>query len=262
MHPDIDCLFWQLDTKGHVLHKEFIAKMPSLEPPRVTIIPLPAPQEGAIIIGAFEDNFGWSLLRVDNTGRVVKSTKLVNEPAAFLSAVLLPNAKGILLVGQYGFQGSVWKIDLDGKVSWRKTYEYKAKADDKKEKAGDDEAKARKKTNTAFYGLALTDDQGDFIVAGDHGDIEKLGLGPRSVWLVCCDAEGVVASEEAFPGRYPSICAVDGNRFAVLYGAQTEMSIDSHVRVVDIQLKQQWDKKVELTSVWVDRPAISNIPSV
>jgi hypothetical protein len=53
------------DPTGKVLHSERIAKMVNREPPRVTIVPLPAPQGGAIIVGMFRDRLGWSLLRIE-----------------------------------------------------------------------------------------------------------------------------------------------------------------------------------------------------
>lgn len=258
---DGDYLFYKFDTNGKVLHKEFISKVANRERPCITIVPLPAPQEGAIIIGMFEDRFGWCLLQADAAGKIAKSVKLVTEPSAFQGAVLLADAQAILLAGQYGFKGNVWKVDLDGKTAWKKTYDYKAKAGDTKDKVENNRAEADDKLSGVFYSIALTDDQGGFIVAGDYGAINKFGVGQKSIWLVRCDEAGNVLTETTFPGRLPSICALAKERFAILYDTGSAFEVDSRVRVVDLELKQQWEKKAQFTAFLNDRPAISFIPS-
>lgn len=207
---------------------------------------------GHILVGIFDEQFVWSLLRVDDTGKVAKPVKLVNEGDAFLSAVLLSDTKGVLLAGQYGFGGNVWKIDLEGKALWKKTYMSKTDMSPKD---------INEKVASQFYGIALTGDQGGFIAAGDFGKINKFGMGQMSIWLVRCDETGNVVSETTFPGRLPSICALGKDRFAILYDAGSMLEADSRVRVVDLELKQQWEKKTQFTSLFNDRPAIGSIPS-
>lgn len=253
-------LLWKLDLNGKVLHKEFISKIPNGELPYVTIMPLPKPQDGAIIVGSFGDQYEWSLLHVDAAGMITKSINLINSPDAFVDAVLLADAKGVLMAGQYRLEGNVWKIDLDGKAIWKKIYE--AKDGDTKDKGDKEKAKANDKPFVMCYSIALTDDQGGFMmVAKIDGTKNKFGMGKMSIWLVRCDEAGNILAEMTFPGRMPSICALGKDRFAILYDAGFAFKVESRVRVVDLELKQQWEKKAQFNTLWVDRPAICSIPS-
>jgi hypothetical protein len=252
---DGEFVLWKLDSSGHVLHREFLGKMPpgGKRPlPRVSIVTLDAAQQGAILVGIFDGQFVWSLRRVDDSAKIVTTEELVNQASAFLSAVLLPDGKAVLLAGQFGFGGNVWKIDLDGEALWKQTY--LSKTDMSKTDIAE-------KVAAKFSGIALTDDQGGFIAAGDFGKINKFGVGQRSVWLVRCDEAGKVVSETTFPGRLPTISPLGKGRFVVLYDAGTEMQVDSRVRAVDIDLTEQWENKVQFNALWSDRPAMSAIPS-
>jgi hypothetical protein len=239
---DGEYLLWKLDLTGKVLHKASIAKMVSREPPRVTIVPLPAPHGGAIIVGMFRDRLGWSLLRVNDAGRIETNRRLAGD--AFLKAILLSNAKELLLVGWRGRDGSVWRTDLDGNVQWQKTYTREFTTE-------------RKPPARILCDIALTDDQGGFVVAGEFGELYKMGLGRPRVWLLRCDPAGNVLGETTFPGCDPLMCALGSGQFAV---AHTAAAVENRVRLVDLQLREQWEKKVDIAAVWIERPAIGSVP--
>lgn len=255
---DGEYLLWKLDMEGKVLHKTLICKKGNNQLSRATILFLPSPQEGAILVGMFGDQYRWSLHHVDAAGKILKS---VNKRGSFTATVLLPDAKGLLMVGSRDFKGSVWKVDFDGETVWEKSYTYQAEADDQKEKVDGQKADAREKSFEHFYRIAFTDDQGGFVVAGDHGIINTFGMGSRSIWLMRCDEAGTVLTETTFPGRYPSLCSIGNDQFAVLYDVASGFASDGRVCVVDLELKQQWEKKTSFSAMIIDKPAISSIPS-
>jgi hypothetical protein len=261
---DGDYFLWKLDTNGQLLRKELICKMTNGGNPFITLTSLPAPQGEAIVIGQFKERFGQTFYRIDADGKNVKSSRLKCSP--FQGATLLADGKGLLLAGSVtgrnGIKGTLWKVDLDGKIEWKKGYDYKAKTEDQKEKVDNPEAKDSVKSSTKFYSAVLTDGTGGFIAVGDHGPINKFGAGERQIWLVRCDAAGNILSETKFPGRFPSISAIGNGQFAVLYDTSpTIFEIKSRVRVVDLELKQLWEKELSYNSLSVDKPAISSIPS-
>jgi hypothetical protein len=244
-------LLWKLDLTGKVLHKEIITKTPNGEPPRVTIVPLPAPQGGAVIVGQFGDQW-WSMRQVDDAGKITEPT----DPIwGGLTPVLLLNTKGLLLVGSKGREGKVWKIDLDGNVQWQKTYTHEFVA-------------KRKPVDRSFYDIALTDDKGGFVVAGEIGELYKMGLGRPVVWLLRCDPAGNVVCETTFPdlekafvSPEPLMCAIGREEFVVMSSGWatsevTGVAFESRVRLVDLQLQKQWEKKVDIYGL-----AIGSIPS-
>jgi len=165
-----------------------------------------------------------------------------------MAAALLPDAKGLLLAGTERHEGSVCKVDLEGNPQWKKTYVHKW-------------AVRGEKDVGAFRSIALADDQGGFVVAGDFGKISKFGWGEKSAWLLRCDAAGNVLSEVTFPGRDPSVCAIGRERFAILYDAGSGMSMDSSVCLLDRELRKRWETKVDIIATCFDLPTISSIPS-
>jgi len=157
-------------------------------------------------------------------------------------AVLTADNKAILAVGNnVGVKrmfGMLRKLDLDGNILSRKTYE--------------------RRTFESFDDIVLTDDQGGFLIAEDSPkDLENnIGLDKGTVWLLRCDREGEVLGETSFPGRCPKICALGGQRYAVLYYS---FSADFRLRVVGLDLKQQWEKNlgaVRSAGFGFDRPGL------
>jgi hypothetical protein len=245
-------LLWKLDLTGKVLHKEIITKTPNGEPPRVTIIPLPAPQGGAVIVGLFGDQW-WSMRQVDDAGKITEPTDLIRGEGR--TPVVLPRAKGLLLVGSDGREGKVWQIGLDGNVQWERTYWHEFVAE-------------RKPVSRSFYDIALTDDKGGFVVAGEIGELYKMGLGRATVWLVRCDPAGNVVCETTFPDLEkafvppePLMCAIGRDKFVVMHSGWAtseahDVAFESRVRLVDLQLQKQWEKKVDIYGL-----AIGSLPS-
>jgi hypothetical protein len=261
--PEGTYLLWELDAHGRVLHKTPIGKILSGGPARVTILPLPLPHDGVVLVGMFDDRFGWRLIRVDGSGKITKSVKLINEPGAFLGAALLPDAQGVLLAGQYGLLGSVWKVDLDGKVMWRKVYEdipNAAKSDDAKE-GSNDGGKASTRTNMQFNSIVSTE-KGGFLVAGDFGEIDKAGGSDKTVWVIRCDPEGKVLNETHFSGRQPTLCDTGIRHVAVVYNAKSApWGIAPHIQMLGWSLHPIWKRKIQMRAVWPDVPAMGAIPA-
>jgi hypothetical protein len=236
-------LLWTLTPSGQVIHKELLKKKDdSYDPPPGTlIIPLPDPQEGAIVMGPFGKLSGtneWCLFRVDGQGKTVAELKGI---FSCHSAVLTADTQGILAVGNdvgaARMYGMLWRLDLDGKILSTKTYE--------------------RRTLESFNDIVLADDQGGFIIAEDSPKaINKFGVGESSVWLLRCDREGKVLAETSFPGRQPRIRALGGRQFAVLYDAGSTLSAGSRVRAVDLQLKQQWERKLGFAGFSFDQPGL------
>jgi hypothetical protein len=244
---DGDFLLWRLDLSGKVLRKDRIAKMVSRGPPRVTIVPLPEPQGGAIIVGMFRERLGCSLLRVDASGRIETDRSLAVD--LLHKAILLPDAKSLLLVGcsvgRERIDGEAWKIDFDGNMQWQKAYthEFIAKG---------------KRVARSLRDIALPDDKGDFVAVGEIGELYKMGLGRPMVWLLRCDAEGKVLCETTFPGNDPLMCSLGKGEFAIAY---TDAGLKNRVRLVDLRLQQRWEKTLDITAAWIDHPAIASLPS-
>jgi hypothetical protein len=173
---------------------------------------------------------GWSLLRVDKSGRIETDRRLAG---AFLKTILAPDAQSLLLVGWHGSEGSVWKMDLDGNVQWQKTYWHEVVVE-------------RKPAARTFCDIALTDGQGGFLVAGEFGELYKMGLGRPMVWLLRCDAEGKVLYETTFAGRAPLMCAIGNGEFAVAY---TDAGLKNRVRLLDLRLQERWEKPLDIASL-------------
>ncbi len=257
---DGEYLLWTLDTNGRVKNSELIAKRPfPWHPSRAMIVPRSAPAEGGLLVGMFEDEStgtpatnAYSLLHVDDAGRIVKSEYLTGPSDAFRAAVLLPDGEGVLLAGEAGFGGCVWKVDLEGKTIWRKEFLSKTDMSD---------ADFNQRVAAQFGGIALADDQGGFIVVGQFGGINKFGAGPKSIWLVRCDADGRILSEKSLPGRLPAICAPANELFAVLSDNAAAFEVDCRLLGVDLHLEQLWEEKVPVTAFFVDGPRICPIPS-
>jgi hypothetical protein len=255
---DGEYVLWMLDTNGRVLKEEFIADCPYPRPPsRVMIVPLP--EEGAIVIGMFEDEKTsehlsnvYSFLQVNGSGNIVKSTRLSGGACDFVSAKLLPNAKGLLLAGSRDFGGGVAKVDLDGNMLWRK--EYLSKTDMSK-------TDKNEKVVSYFTDIVPIDEKGAFIAAGDFGKLNKFGLGEHSIWLVKCNAEGEVLTETTFSGRQPSIQSLEKDRFAVRYDVGAGFMDESRVRAIDLELKQQWEIMPLFASMFLDGSAMCMLPS-
>jgi len=259
---DGEYIFWKLDETGGVLHKQIVGKMSDGVPPHVTIISLPAPQEGAIIIGMFDKGFGWSLKNVDANGNITKSTKIANGPSAFLCAALLADAKSLLLAGQYDSKGNAWKVDLDGNVIWKKTYSHGDEANNTEKTVGGDKAEGTDDAFAMFYSITLADDKGGFFLAGEFGKTNKLGMGEKQTWLMKCDSEGNTVSETTFLGRLPNMCKFGNNQLAILYDAGNSFEREGKIRAFDLELRQQWEQEDRYTNVFKnDGPTICSSPS-
>jgi hypothetical protein len=254
---DGEYLLWTLDTGGRVLNREFIAKSPTPRPPsRAMIVPLP---EGAIVIGVFDDeqlpenrSHAYSFLRVDREGKIAKPNRLPGPLGVYYGATLSDDAKSILLAGQYAFGGGVTAVDLDGNLLWKESYLSKT----------DRSPEVRTERVTAhFRTIVPSDEQGGFLVAGDFGKLNKFGVGERTIWILRCDAEGKILSETTMSGRMPSICALGDERFAMEYDRGSAFEFDGRVSKIDLELQQEWEEVTEFTSLFIDEPHISAIPS-
>ncbi len=252
---DGEYLLWTLDRTGRVVNHEFIAKSPVPRPRSVAmILPLPAPAEGAIVIGLFEDEQlpenrtqVYSFLQVDRDGKIIKSTRLAGVMSAYSAAALSEDAKGVLLAGQYAFGGSVRKVDLDGNELWKR--DYLSRTDMSKKVTTE-------KVAAGFLTIALSDDQGGFLVGGQFGKLNKFGTGEWSSWLLRCDKEGEILAETTIPGRMPSICPLGKARFAFLYDTGSALKLDGHVSAIGLDLQRQWEEAVEFSALFTDAPVI------
>ena len=248
-------LLWTLDTKGRVLNKELIANSPyPRSPSQATIVPLPAPAGGVIVIGRFEEETTakpiYSFLRVDGKGKIVKSTHLPFVSCGYTTAALLSDKKHLLLASAEEVQ----KTDLDGNVIWKK---------DCKHKSDVPQRRTRDKIAASLLSdITLTDTTGAFIAVGDVGLINKFGLGKRSVWLKRCNASGNVVSETIFPGRRPFIGTLTKDRFILVYDTSFDWKHDCRIRAIDSNLKSEWEKETPFIAVsWLDHPVLACLSS-
>jgi hypothetical protein len=243
-------LFLKLSDAGEVIWKQSLGKVPAFEigvRPAVLIALIAAPGNGAMVIGQLEKPGVWAVRRVDGEGRIVSSAVLGQRGIEFHSAVLLPRGKGLLIAGRSGTAGFVWKIDLDGNVVWKE--EYLTKTD------------PGQKIASQFHSLALADDTGSFVVAGDFSMINKFGAGKSTTWLMRCDPTGKSVAEEVFPGRRPSIRALGKGQFVILYDSSIAMETDARICGVGMDLKSKWDISAGFNCIGVDAATISSIPS-
>jgi len=237
-------LLWTLASAGQVIHKELLKKKEdSYDPPPGTfIIPLPEPQQGAIVMGPFGKLSGihqWRLFHVDRQGMTAAELEGI---WSCRGAALTADDRGILAVGDnVGIKriyGMLWNLDLDGKILSKKSYE--------------------RRTLENFNDIASADERGGFIIAEDSPKaINKFGLSEGSVWLLRCDREGKVLTETSFPGRRPRIRALGSGHFAVLYQSLSPLSADWQLRVVDLQLNEQWGKNLGFAGFGINPPALS-----
>jgi hypothetical protein len=235
-------LLWSLAKSGQVMDKRVLKKKDdSYDPPPGTLVlSLPAPQQGAIVMGPFGKLSGihqWRLFRVDGQGATAAELEGI---WSCHGATLTADNRDILAVGDNvgvnRLYGMLWKLNLDGKILSKKSYE--------------------RRTMEDFNDIALADEQGDFIIAEDSPKaINKFGLSEGSVWLLRCDRDGKVLTETSFPGRRPRIRALSGGRFAVLYQTLSPTASDWQLQVVDLQLKKQWEKKLGFAGFGINPPA-------
>lgn len=243
-------VIWKLTDQGQVIWKQGLGKMPPHnERPRpiAMVVPLTSPPDSTMVVGQFGRQGEWTVLRLDGEGKTVASIVHLQRGTELVSAVLLPEDKGLLLAGRSGGAGTVWNIDLDGNVQWKEVYLSKT-----------DRAK---NIVAKLSGIAVADESGGFVVAGDFGSSNKFGIGDATVWLMRCDARGKVVAEQEFPGRRPSICPTANSQFVVLYDSGMSMATDARIRAVDLELQTKWDVAASLNSLGVDMPVIAPMPT-
>ncbi len=243
-------VFWKLSDAGEVIWKQSLGKLPAFEigpQPLVMIVPLAAPVEGAMVVGQLERPGEWTVRRVDGEGQIASSATLGERGTDFHSAVLLPAGNGLLLAGRSSTAGTVWNIDLDGNVVWKQVYLSKTDPS--------------QKVAAAFHGIALADETGGFVVAGDSSVLNKFGLGETTTWLMRCDPEGKSLAEAEFAGRRPSICALGKDQFVILYDSSMAMETDARIRGVGKDLQPKWDNSAGFNAFGTDVATIAAIPS-
>ncbi len=146
-------LLWTLAPSGRVIHKELLKKKERRGDPQsgTLIIPLPETEQGALVIGQFDKrsrSHQWHLFRSE-LGRVTPVELELEDARLCLGAILTADNHGILAVGESvdrnRMYGKLWRLDLDGKTLWNKTY--------------------KRRTLETFNDIVLADDQGGFIIA-------------------------------------------------------------------------------------------------
>jgi hypothetical protein len=188
---------------------------------------------------------------VDGDGKPVKAKRLKGGAGTFLAAALMPDAKAVLLAGNWNFGAYVAKIDLDGETLWEKEYMGKT-----------DMSSADRKQHVAasFHGIAPIGESGGFVAAGHFGKITKFGPADPTVWVVRCDEKGAIAAETTFVGRHPAVCALEKDRIAVLYDAAPSFISGIRVKAFDFEMKSSWESDLPLNAIFVDLPAMHVLP--
>lgn len=185
-------------------------------------------------VGQF-DGFNPSFMTVEQEEKNV-STQLISEKIEeshilIKKMISLPNNNFLLIGKDTRDDGLIVKIDSEGNKLWKETYDL-----------GEIEI---------FTDGVAVGDKGDFLIVGYSVKSEKpISSESSDIWILKCDAEGKIISEELFPGypfptNEPQVCQLDSGDFVVLYYKSPLITaIDYKVKTFSPDLKELWEKQI------------------
>lgn len=193
--------------------------------------------EDIFAVGEFDGPY-LSFMKMDRKGKIVFSKRIVEESLIdereidVLKMISLPDNK-FLLIGREDDDGLVIKIDSEGNILWKKTYDSGQEID-------------------FFSDGVPVGNGGDFLITGNAADsggsafLTKLS----NVWVLQFDAKGNIVTEKffsggSFPTKLPQLCQLDSENFVVTYDKSTEMiTTDHRIKAFSPNLKILWEKQI------------------
>lgn len=181
-------------------------------------------------VGQF-DSSNPSFMKADLEGKNV-SFKLIYEKRDILINKMIPLPdNSFLLLGSERGQGLLTKIDSTGNILWDRTYNLK--------------------DSEIFTDGVAVGDKGDFLVAGISLELHQgpLTSETSNVWILRCDKEGNIITEELFPGvlgsgvgRIPAVFQLDSSNFVVFY--YDPINTEFKIKAFNLNLKLLWEKSI------------------
>lgn len=196
--------------------------------------------ETAFMVGSLELG-GRSLVRVKTDGEVVFAERISKSRLSpEISGLVLTSETNLLAIGFTSRDGFVRKIDLQGSNLWERTY---------------DLGQGESFTDIVAMG------KGGFMVVGcSESHTGMLDIGPSAVWMVKCDEEGNIISEDVFPGRRPRICQLNSGNYVISYDKSSSLKGEYRIRSYAANMALLWDKQVVTAEESAEPMRISAIP--
>lgn len=235
-------MLWEIDQHGNKIRDRMLKEVSSedygaiITEGSVLIKDLTISQEGDIFaVGQF-DGPTPSFMKINNNGKdiFIKSIpeKIPEEnDIKIFKMISLPD-NNFLLIGRDSYnKGLMIKVNSDGDRIWEKIYD--------------------KGQQELFTDGLSVGTKGDFLIVGySVKPVEgSVFPGPSDIWILRCNTEANIISEEIFQGgypllgRYPKISQLDSENFVVAYDKGTlMMPIDHRIKIFSSELKVLCEK--------------------
>lgn len=233
---------WKVDENGNRIKNTIVKEVPesdgeAMKQAYTLIRSLAISSNGDIFVVGELDGITESFMKISQEGEIIfnKSVydKELGDVDILINKMLPLSNNNFLLIGKDGENGLIMKIDSEGNRLWRKRHDI-----------GQIEL---------FTDGVSMDDGSGFLLVGNVANYAESGMiGPSDIWVLRCDAEGNIISEELFPGnpmpgKWPQVCRLDSGNFVVAYDSKPKMmsmSTDHRIRAFSPNLKVLWDKEV------------------
>lgn len=241
-YSDAKFWLWEIDENGNKIRSTLIKEVPegygsAMKRTYMLIKSLTVSPEGDIFaVGEF-DGATQSFVKINGEGQIIFSKtiydKELGDVNVFINKMVPLPDNNFLLIGKDENDGLVIKIDSEGKRLWKKLYDIG-------------------RVELFTDGVPISNNSG-FLLVGNVVDYVKSTLiGPADIWILECDPEGNIISEESFtgspmPGKWPQVCQVDSGNFVVAYDSNPQMmamSTDHRIKAFNPDLNILWDKRI------------------
>jgi hypothetical protein len=187
------------------------------------------PGRSLLLVGKVKRESQYSLIKVDLDSQDMSILPL---PKSIAGCQFRGVAAERILTGDLGKAGLVVSFELDGSISWSKTY-------------------SRGEVDCQITGGAKLGD-GSLVLIGQTGTPDRAGLGFTNVWTAKCDDRGSIVDERIFAGRSPRIAGPSsGELVAVCYDGAAGAVTDHRLALLRADLTTVWDQKAEVgPSLW------------
>ncbi len=232
---------WEIDVNGNEIKDIILKDAPqkigkNLRDTSILIKDAIASNNGYVFaIGSFND-LTQSFMKMDQKGKIIFCKSIAEKSSEendilINKIILLSNNNALLIGNKNRSDGLIIKVDSEGNKLWEKVYD---------------------KGQVEFFtdGVSVNTD-GDFLIVGysTKPAEDSSSPDPSNIWILRCDAEGNMISEEVFQGGYPlsgrepRICKLDSENFALAYDKSTLIiPINHRIRIFNSELKVLCEK--------------------
>jgi hypothetical protein len=250
-------LLWKINDKGKKIQEIEVkepqnGKQPNERSPYLpTATAIAVAQNGDIFVVV---EFGKSiptLIRMDQTGKVLLEKKLSNLSNEVAMSKIIPMADGtFILIGAWSRKDALaMKIKGSGEILWKKVID-----------------RGKLESFTDGFGVG----KGSLVV-GLSADVQEgmMAFVHSNLMILELDEKGEIRSEKSFPGGYCIMCpgkpgviakGQDG-RYGIIYDKSGSIDQDIRVKVFDSALEEIWESPITTIKKDVIEFKIAPVPS-